>query len=554
MKHGLHRSNQNVRPFSIFRFALIGCGLAALHGAVSPGIVRADSVNSPNIAMNVDTNRSAGPGAGNVSVAVNTITVAETQLPEYTAGVGRAVTLRARPGFRFDPASPVTAASATIGLNGSAVNVPASLTPAGVADETLSWTLTSGTNANVQDIIRINGIRILIGSAAGAAGPAQTTLNFTTSTAGGAFTDLGIVAATIARGLPDRLVFSVQPGTSQAGGDLLPVVTVVDFGGNIVTADPRTISLSLQSNPGGATLLGTAQRSTVNGVATWVDSDDLRITVAASGYTLRASHSGAPFLSSDTADSSPFDIVSGTPGRLVITRQPSNTEAGKDILIDVTALDQFNNPITATSVNVTVSSAVNPGGWPLLVDTSLTKATINGVASWSAADHLRINKQLTGYRLAASGVGSPAFSDLFDVAPAAPGGLRFVTQPTGTQANVAMSPPVSVEILDAFGNRTSAAIPVAVSLLTAPCGGAVANAQTVSVGGLATFGTLEFDTPCTGNVLQASAAGLPGTASEPFDIAPPPVSPPAGGVCGAGIATTLAPVMLTLMLVRRRLR
>jgi hypothetical protein len=103
----------------------------------------ADSVNSPNITLNVDTNRSTGPGAGNVAVAINTITLAEISLPEYSAGSGQAILLAARPGFQFDPTSAVSAQSTTIGFNGGAINVAAPVTPTGAANEVLTFTLTS---------------------------------------------------------------------------------------------------------------------------------------------------------------------------------------------------------------------------------------------------------------------------------------------------------------------------------------------------------------------------------------------------------------------------
>lgn len=507
--------------------ALLACAVAA-----GTPTARADSVNSPNITLNVDTNRvtGAGNGAGNVAVTVSTITLAEITLPEYNVGGDSRITLQVRPGYQFDPSSNVTAQSATIGFNGGAINAAASLTPSGAADEVLAFNLTSGISDidSVQDIIRINGIKLRILSAAGAAGPAQTTVSITTAGAGGAFTDQGIIAASITKGAADRLEFAIQPGDTQAGNSVLPAVKIVDFGGNIITNDPRSIALTILNNPGAATLLGATERETQNGVATWSESDALRITTAGVGYTLRATHDGASFLTSDSDDSLSFDITAGEAGTLVISRQPVVTDAGADIIIDVTALDGFGNPVS-TPVDVTLDSAVNPGGWPLLVDSSLTKATVNGVASWSTSDHLRITKAISGYRLAASGVGAPVLTNEFDIVSAEPVVLRFVQQPTDTVAEDATDPAPTVEVVDRFGNRTANTASVQLNLVGAACGGSVSGNAAATTVGLAQFPSLVFDTPCASVVLEATADGLIGTISDEFQV-----------LRGAPIATRLA--------------
>lgn len=538
------------------------CALSLIAVVVAPCAIlehaRADSVNSPNITLNVDTNRNGGNGAGNVSVVINTVTLAEISLPEYSSGAGKAISIQAKPGFQFDPTSNVTAQSATIGLNGGGLNAVATVTPTGAANETITFNLTSGTNANVQDIIRINGIRVRIISAAGAAGPAQTTLALTSSTAGGAFTNQGIVAANINKGAPNSLVFSAQPGSTQAGGDLLPAVKIVDFGGNLITNDARNITLAIQNNPNSGTLSGTAARDTANGVATWVDADNLSINAAGDGYTLRASHSGANFLTSDTVDSDPFNITAGAPDHLVITKQPVTTVAGEDILIDVTVQDAFNNTVILSTENVTIEAASNPGGWPLLTSSSLTKPFILGVASWSAADDLRINKAVVGYRLAASGVGQTVFSDSFDITPADPAALRFVQQPTTTLEDAIMAPPVTVQILDVFDNLTTSTATVDLALVTNPCGSVLTGGSAAAVAGVATFSSLTFDRGCTGNVLEASSGGLVRTSSDAFTITaipPPPNNNNICGIpCGAGIGFAMPLMLLQLMRMRYRRR
>lgn len=538
-------NNVRLMHISKFKARYLLC-LAVFFGCMTYNVVRADSVNSSNITLNVDINRAAatGAGAGDISVAVNAITIAETSVNEYSAGAGKKISLQVRPGYQFDPSSPITAQSTSFEFNGGGGGDPvAPITPTGAADEIIVFNLTDGGTAG-QDIIRINGVKLRILSAAGAAGPAQTTMSLTTTAAGGAFADQGIVAASITKGAPDHLAFSIQPGSNEAGIDLLPSVKIVDFGDNVITTSERTVTLAIQEDPGSATLLGEIAHLTASGVATWLDTDDLNITTAGVGYTLRASHNGDDFLTSDTVDSEPFDITAGPPGILLITRQPIDTVAGEDILIDVAAVDQFSNPIL-TGLSVTLDSAINPGGWPLLSENGLTKTTVNGIATWDSTDHLRINSKITGYRLAVSGLGSPLETDAFDISAAAPSSLRFVQQPTTTVEDVIFDPPVSVEIIDEFGNRTDSNAQVKLSLINAPCGGNVSGGAATANDGLARFAVLAVDKACDNDQLTASSDGLPSVDSEPFSVA--------CGACGSGAAVMMAPMLLIQMVWRRRM-
>ncbi len=505
----------NVQAIKFGRVSLTGLLLFQLSS-----LALADSVNSPNITLNVDRNRVGGAGAGNTSVAINTITVAETMLGEYSAGTGRNITIAVRPGFQFDPTSNVTAQSATLGFNGNALNVATVLTPVGAADEVLTFNFTSASaqSSTTQDIIRINGIKLLIRSAAGAAGPAQTTLAITTAPAGGAFTDQGIVAANITRGVADHLAFAVEPSISGAGDDLLPVVRIADFGGNTVLNDNRNITLAIQTNPGAATLFGTATKATTTGLATWATADHLHINTAGTGYTLRATHDGASFQTSDSVDSIGFNIVAGSPGGLVFLTQPVDTVAGANILVAVSILDDLGNVVTSSSDPITLDASINPLQWPLLVATSLTKNAVNGVATWSAADELRINKAVEGYSLAASGVGAPIESDAFNILPGDASLVRFVQSPPDGRAGVALDPAVTAEIVDEFGNRTDTAAQMTLELLSAPCGGSISGTTATSAAGLATFGNVKLNKACDDDIISASVTGLVAAVSDPFTI------------------------------------
>lgn len=120
-----------------------------------------------------------------------------------------------------------------------------------------------------------------------------------------------------------RLAFATQPADAGVGATLAPIrVAVQDEIGGTVTSSPASVTLSLDRNPGGATLSGTRTVNASSGVATF---SDLRIDQAGSGYTLRATSGAlAPAISNR------FDITRGddddggtSATALVITTQPS---------------------------------------------------------------------------------------------------------------------------------------------------------------------------------------------------------------------------------------
>src|SRR5207302_9375275 len=80
--------------------------------------------------------------------------------------------------------------------------------------------------------------------------------------------------------------------------------------------------------------------------------------------------------------------------------------------------------------------------------------------------------------------GSPAVT----VNPAAANKLVFGQQPTSTAAGQSISPNVTVQIQDQFGNLTSSTASVTIAIGTNPSSGTLSGAATVAaVNGTATF-------------------------------------------------------------------
>ncbi len=134
---------------------------------------------------------------------------------------------------------------------------------------------------------------------------------------------LGTASTTVLAGPATALSFTVQPTTRTAGSPFSPAVAVSvhDAFGNAVSG--ATVSLALDQNPGGATLLGGTSAIAVNGVATFGSA---YLTKAAAGYTLAASSGG---LSATTSQA--FDVAPASPSVLAFVQEPSTAIAGAAI-------------------------------------------------------------------------------------------------------------------------------------------------------------------------------------------------------------------------------
>jgi uncharacterized repeat protein (TIGR03806 family) len=96
-----------------------------------------------------------------------------------------------------------------------------------------------------------------------------------------------------------QLAFTTQPSNVGVGAAITPAVrvTIQDAGGTTVTTSSAAVTLAIGTNPGSATLGGTATVNAVNGVATF---STLTLSQAGTGYTLTASSSGLTGATSGT--------------------------------------------------------------------------------------------------------------------------------------------------------------------------------------------------------------------------------------------------------------
>ena len=328
-------------------------------------------------------------------------------------------------------------------------------------------------------------------------------------------------AFNITAGTATALVFTVEPSNTAAGVAITPAVqaTAQDAQGNVATGFTGSVTMAFGVNPAGGTLSGTTTVAAVGGVATF---STLRVDKSGTGYALSATATGL-----SAATSTPFNVTSGTATRLAFTVQPTNTMAGATITpaVEVTAQDAFGNTVPGFTGSVRVAIGTNPAGGTL--SGSLTVAAVGGVASFST---LSLNKSGTGYTLAATATGmSGATSTPFDIAEGTPSQLLFTVQPTSTTAGAPLTPAVQITAQDALGNTVAGFtgnVTAAITPGTGAPGATLSGTRTVAaVGGVATFSGLSIDktgtvTGGTGYTLSATATGLAGATSAPFDINP----------------------------------
>ena len=387
----------------------------------------------------------------------------------------------------------------------------------------------SGTLNGTKTLTSVSGVATWTGAESldiGAAGGGYT-LRATHNGAAFATSDtVDSAAFNITAGTADHLAITTQPVNTAAGVALIPVVTVQDALNNTVIGDDRNITLAIQSNPGSATLNGTVTLATVSGVATWTGGQGLNLTVAGNGYTLRASHDGAAFATSDTVDTAALNITAAAADHMVFSTQPASSAAGADLLPVVTIRDQYNNTVTGDDRNVTLAIQTNPGSTTL--SGTATMATVNGVATWTATESLDITVAGTGYTLRASHDGAAfATSDTvdsggFNITACAAHHLAFSGQPADTTVGSALLPAVTIE--DEYNNTvTGDTRNITLAIQTNPGSATLAGATTrAATSGVATWTgaqNLSIGVTANGYTLRASHDGAAFTSSDTVDSA-----------------------------------
>jgi len=401
-------------------------------------------------------------GATNIAVTV--------QPTDVSAGspIAPAVEVRALDGSGSTASSFISNVTLTIGAN-----------PGGA---TLSGTLTVAAVAGVATFDDLSLDRVASGYTLIASTPVLPTA--TTAT------------FDVTPGPATQLEFTTQPGSTTAGATLAPIeLTTRDAFGNIADGFAGDVTLAIGTNPGGATLSGTATMMATNGLAVF---NDLSLDKTGAGYTLVATAINLP-----GATSSSFDIAPGTASQLAFTVQPTDGDTNAVIspIVEVAAQDALGNTATAFAGNVSIAIGTNPSGGSLSGTT--TVAAVGGIAAFG---DLRVDKEGSGYTLVAtSGSLSPDTSTAFDVTLPLSGGSVLIAAGDGQSglAGYVLNVPPAVLVRDAADAPLAG---VSVTFAVASGGGSVIGATTTTdANGVATIGG--WIVQLGANTLTATVAG-----------------------------------------------
>jgi hypothetical protein len=192
---------------------------------------------------------------------------------------------------------------------------------------------------------------------------------------------------------------------------------------------------------------------------------------------------------------------------------PTTAAAGASFSITVTAKDSANNTLTGYTGTVHFAS-------------SDLSAVLPGNYTFTAADGGTHTFTLT---LKSAGTQSVTATDTAGatgsasvvVTPGVVAKLAFGTQPTNALVGKAISPAVTVRVLDALGNLVTSdnTDVVTLTLGNNPGGAALSGGGSATVsGGVATFGSLSLDKAGTGYTLTASSGLLNGATSGSFNV------------------------------------
>ncbi|MGA9118249.1 MAG: Ig-like domain-containing protein, partial [Bacteroidota bacterium] len=245
-------------------------------------------------------------------------------------------------------------------------------------------------------------------------------------------------------------------------------VTAQDVNGNTVTG--YTGSVSLTSNAFGATI--PASISTGG----FVDLVSVTPTIAGSGDRTISASDGITVTSNASGN---FTVNPGAASSLVFVQSPGNSVAGALLSPQpvVEVRDQYANPVTGLSGNVTIAIGNNAGGATL---SGTATRPLNTSTARATFTNLILDKTGTAYTLTASSAVAPSSgtSASFNITPAAAYALVFVQSPSNSIASSLLTPQPIVELQDQFGNAvTGQSGNVTVAIGTNPGGGSLTGTK-----------------------------------------------------------------------------
>ncbi|HEV3329142.1 MAG TPA: fibronectin type III domain-containing protein, partial [Acidimicrobiales bacterium] len=331
----------------------------------------------------------------------------------------------------------------------------------------------------------------------------------------GSLTPATTAAFDVTVGPAAQLAIRAQPAGASGGSafSTQPQVAIEDAGGNVVTSDASTVTLSIATGTptsGGPGTLSGCSPTETSGVVVFTGC---AISTTGTGYRLTASD-GALSAASTTA----FNVVAGPATQLAFTQTPGASTGGTTFAVQprVSLLDAGGNVASGSSSSITLAIATGTG---TLACTSNPVGTSSGVATFAGCKITLGTDGSFSLRASASGYTSIT-SATFTVYGAATK-LVFTTQPTNSTGGSALGTQPVVAVEDAASNvvpSSSAAVTLSVST---GAGTLACTANPLSAtAGVASFGgcTITLGTQGTFK-LSATSSGLTTVTSAAFTVA-----------------------------------
>jgi fibronectin type 3 domain-containing protein len=237
------------------------------------------------------------------------------------------------------------------------------------------------------------------------------------------------------------------------------------------------------------------------------------------GHTQIVGSNGTYVLSPAPPYTGSLTVSSGAPTQFLVT-VASTVQAGRGFIVSVQAADAQGNPTLNYTGSAKATATVSPGG-----ATGSFPSTVS--LNSSGFGYFLASLPAAGsYTLSLAG-GSLSGSAPVTVTPGPAVKLGFATSPASTSTGLAL-PPVSVQVLDAYGNIVTSDNTDQVTLNVASGPGSFTEASTPTarvVNGVATFNNLALVTPGSYQ-LSAAVPGLyTGPYSAAFDVLPLQIQP-----------------------------
>jgi hypothetical protein len=217
------------------------------------------------------------------------------------------------------------------------------------------------------------------------------------------------------------------------------------------------------------------------------------------------------FLSTLTG-STTVAVTAAAPSQLSVSGFPAVT-AGTSATFTVAAQDAYGNPTPSYSGTVHFTSSDAQAVLP--ADATLT----NGTGTFSATLKTAGAQSLTATDTTTTSITGKETG--ITVSPATPAQEVFGQQPTNATAGNAITPAITVRLLDAYNNLATNdnTDQVTLALGNNPSGASLSGTSTVTVsGGVATFSNVAVSQSGTGFTLVASSGSLTGATSASFNV------------------------------------